>query len=239
MRLIRLVRIVKLYKQAKLAAEKREQAQLAKLKEEQAAAGLKEDDPEVKVGLKRLRNISDPPLKKHDELSLENLELESKISKTLSDKITRIVICIILGSLFILPLFARKTYYLTATSYEVGLSQLMVMKERSDSNVPGAAAAYDSAYNFYINDLDKNEGLALIKLIIPGKPTWNAKKGINDYRIDEFNVAEGENGSAAYYDISLLTKLEAGISIARTILVCMLLGCGTYFFNKDANVLVL
>lgn len=60
-------------------------------------------------------------MKKKDELNIDELQLESKISKTLSDKITRIVICLILGSLFLLPFFTRKTYYQTETAYKIGL----------------------------------------------------------------------------------------------------------------------
>lgn len=114
----------------------------------------------------------------------------------------------------------------------------MKFKERADDNIAGGQAAYDSAYNFYIEDLKKEGELKLIKLIIPGRPDWNAEKTLEDYRIDEFGV-DDIGDSAVFYDSSFITKIEGVLSIVRTLLVCMLLGCGTYFFNKDANVLVL
>jgi hypothetical protein len=47
--------------------------------------------------------------------------IESNISRTLSEKNTRIVIILVLVLLIILPLFSSDTYITTATIHEQGL----------------------------------------------------------------------------------------------------------------------
>jgi hypothetical protein len=40
-------------------------------------------------------------------------------------------------------------------------------------------------------------------------------------------------------DLTEDTKLEAGLNIAKTVFVCIVLALGAIYFNKDANELVL
>ena len=67
---------------------------------------------------------------------------ESKISKTLSDRNTKIVIILILSCLFILPLFQLTTYHDKYTSFEASLVMLKDFYEAGDT------ANYENGFNF-------------------------------------------------------------------------------------------
>jgi hypothetical protein len=57
---------------------------------------------------------------------MEDLPIaESQISKTLSERTTRMVIILILCMLFLMPLFQLETYFESTTSFEIGLNQLI------------------------------------------------------------------------------------------------------------------
>lgn len=62
---------------------------------------------------------------------------------------------------------------------------------------------------------------------------------VNDYRTDEYLGFVGDYNSEIFYDKSYIAKGEAIINICRTLFVCTLLGCASYFFNRDATNLVL
>jgi hypothetical protein len=51
---------------------------------------------------------------------------ESRISKALSEKTTKIVIILVLVMLFLLPLFQQSTYYSDPTSQDLGLSWVVI-----------------------------------------------------------------------------------------------------------------
>jgi hypothetical protein len=55
-----------------------------------------------------------------DEDDIE-VPTESRISKALSEKTTKIVIILVLVMLFLLPLFQQSTYYSDPTSQDLGL----------------------------------------------------------------------------------------------------------------------
>ena len=68
---------------------------------------------------------------------------------------------------------------------------------------------------------------------------WEGGTSLNDLRIDEYEVVTSSNDSFAIYNTRELARVGAAVSIARTIFICFLLSIGSYFFNRDANVLVL
>ena len=81
-RLIRLVRIVKLYKQAKLAQQRREEAKLAALKHKKGISENKEDEKKNKIQ-RQITNLKQAGLFANQD---EDMPVESKISKTLTEK---------------------------------------------------------------------------------------------------------------------------------------------------------
>lgn len=192
-RLIRLVRIVKLYKQAKLAQQKREEARIKKLKEERGKLGGEEENQEGALSkrgkLQRQRtNVKDAGLFAEDD---DDIQLESKISKTLSEKSQKILIVLILTILFLTPLFQVNTYYQPVPAPEFGLDQLMKIY---DDTYASNTTVYQTSYNNYVDRM-KVYSYPLIELKVPVYGTTTYNTPIGDLRSDEFTVVTDDNDS--------------------------------------------
>jgi class 3 adenylate cyclase len=236
-RLIRLVRIVKLYKQAKLAQQKREEAKLKKLREEK---GKHHDDEEgegqnnalsKRKKLQRQRTT----MKDAEDVDIDEMQLESKISKTLAEKNQKILIILILTTLFLTPMFQVATFVQPIPAPEFGLDQLMGIY---DNTYTTNATVYQDAYTAYV-DYMRNYFYPIVELNVPvyNFTTYGDKK--SDLRSDEFTVITSSNGSKATYSIKKSNQYEALINIGRTIMVCFLLTISSYIINRDATRLVL
>lgn len=70
--------------------------------------------------------------------------MESMISKTLSERTTRIVIILVLSLLIILPEFSTETYLTVLTTHEQGLTILAKVYDK------GNWTAYQTGYNAYV-----------------------------------------------------------------------------------------
>lgn len=235
-RLIRLVRIVKLYKQAKLAQQKREEAKLKKLKEDKGKFEVEEKTQSLSKRGKIMRQRTAGKesgmfgAQKDDEMILE-----SKISKTLAEKSQKILIVLILTTLFLTPLFQVSTYFQPIPAPEFGLDQLMRIY---DDTYTSDSSIYTTAYATYVSRM-KEYDYPLIELEVPvyGKTTYNTD--ISDLRSDEFTVVTSSNDAEATYSTKTFNQYEALINIGRTIMVCVLLTVSSYIINKDATTLVL
>lgn len=235
-RLIRLVRIVKLYKQAKIAQEKREEAKLKKLREARGQVEeeeIKNQSIAKKRGLQRQKTIT----KDAGEVDIDEFQLESKISKTLSEKNQKILIILILSTLFGTPMFQRNTYIQPVPAPEFGLDQLMEIYGNYSVST-GYAEVYNQSYNQFVSRMVDYE-YPLIELEVPvhGQTKHNDPKG--DLRSDEFTVITSKNDSKATYSMKEFNQYEAMINIGRTIMVCFLLLVSSYIINRDATRLVL
>ncbi len=51
-------------------------------------------------------------------------------------------------------------------------------------------------------------------------------------------MAENDN-FVAVFDLRAISQLNAGLGIARTVFICIVLAGGAIFFSKDANDLVI
>lgn len=230
-RLIRLVRIVKLYKQAKLAQQRREEAKLKALKEQK---GIVDDDEDKgpltkREALKRKATIQDASAFKSDD----DMPTESKIAKTLSDKTQRILIVLILTTLFLTPLFQVSTFFQPLPAVDFGLAQLKVIYE--DYN-----AFYTTAKDEYIDRMTGYD-YPLIEIVLPApddtRQYFNDDK--EDLRFDEYTEIKEGSDFEAIYSIKQFNQYESMINIGRTIMVCLLLTISSYIINKDAEILVL
>jgi hypothetical protein len=67
---------------------------------------------------------------------------------------------------------------------------------------------------------------------------WESDTNPDDLRVTEQHIAE-EGDITAYFDLRPDTRLEAGLSLCKTVFVCIVLTLGAIFFTKDANELVL
>jgi hypothetical protein len=68
--------------------------------------------------------------------------------------------------------------------------------------------------------------------------TWEADTDPDDLRNNEKHYAV-DGDFASIFDLRSRTKLEAGLNIAKTIFVCIVLTMAAIIFTRDANRLVL
>ena len=235
-RLIRLVRIVKLYKQAKQAQQRREEARIKALKEKKGIVDEEEEKGPItkREALKRKATIQEAGVFAEND---EDMITESKIAKTYSDKTQRILIVLILATLFLTPLFAVDTYFTPVPATDFGLETLIDVYETTN-NYTVNTTIYDTAYNTYVDRM-RDYDYPIIELTVPefGKTYYNDDK--DDLRFDEFTEVEDDFDSKVIYSIKRFNQYEAGINIGRTIMVCLLLTISSYIINKDAETLVL
>jgi len=97
------------------------------------------------------------------ELQFEEVPIESKISRTLSERMTKTVIVLILTTLFILPLFDYGTYISATASFDIGLEMLVVSKDDTGT----ASSEFTSAYSEYV-DWHSSLDIPLVYLEIDG-----------------------------------------------------------------------
>jgi hypothetical protein len=236
-RLIRLVRIVKLYKQAKLAQKRRDDAKLEALKK---LKGIVDEDESKgpltkREALKRKATLQDANVFSKDE---DDMPTESKIAKTLSDKTQRILIILILATLFLTPMFQVNTYFTAVPAVDFGLKQLMELYDDT-YEVGTNQAVYDTAADEYIDRM-RDYDYPIVEISIP--PNFVKQKyndDVDDLRFDEITEIEESNGAKVTYSIKQFNQYEALINIGRTIMVCLLLTISSYIINKDAEILVL
>ena len=230
-RLIRLVRIVKLYKQAKLAQQRREEAKLKALKEQKGIV----DDAEDKGPLTKREALKRKATMQEGNAFQENDDMptESKIAKTLSDKTQRILIVLILTTLFLTPLFQVNTFFQPLPAVDFGLNQLRDIYDNNN-------AFYTIARDEYIDRM-KDYDYPLIEIVLPAPDNDRQffNEDIDDLRFDEYTEIKEGDDFEAVYSIKQFNQYEAMINIGRTIMVCLLLTISSYIINKDAEILVL
>ena len=163
--------------------------------------------------------------------------IESNLSKVVSERATKVVIIIILSTLFALPFFDITTYFNFNTQFAIQFNSLITLE--GDYKAGRITQQnYVESYDFYIKECSSHE-LALISLDIPEKRWRSSDVSENDLRNDEAAKIFNGDDWTAIVDIRLLAKIESSINIARTLFVCVLLGASSYYFNKDARELVL
>ena len=160
--------------------------------------------------------------------------MESHISKTLTEKITKVVIILILATLFMLPLFDYSLYFINNISVEFGFYQLIRFYESYEADgVQITKDDWDLAFQKY-KDYHSDDSFPIFKLKVPEQTTWE-DDDLDDFRTDEYAAfAVAEHDAEVFYNKKWLVKVEAIINISRTFMVCCLLGGASYYFNKDS-----
>lgn len=142
---------------------------------------------------------------------------------------TKTVIVLILTTLFILPLFEYSTYISAVASFDIGLEMVIDAKDISGTT----STEFSSSYNEYVTWHEKLD-TPLVYLEIDGYATiWEKSPDrYKELRSEEIESAiAGDKKSKTYWDISILNKYESILNISRTLIVCLLLGLGSYWFN--------
>lgn len=157
---------------------------------------------------------------------------ESNVGKMLSDLTTRRVIILVLAMLISVPLFTDLTYQEENTSFETGINflkrykphtpqfdflfQSIVLSERQNPNPMIYISALDYVWEAY--DIDMNDL----------RDTDQQVVSIGD-SLDYFVI----------YDSRSSNLIQAALSIAQTIFVCIVLAGGTLLFSMQVTELVI
>ena len=168
----------------------------------------------------------------------QNKEKEqSKVGKQLSELTTRRVIMLVLGVLFGVPFFLNTLYTDDNTSYEYGLE---VMDKMIGNNTN-----FRRSWDSYIDE-HKNLKTPLIYLEVLEMGLWKTGTSVNDLRDSErqYVVLNGKSSDYEYYSVAIFdlrysTKLEAQLSICKTIFICIILAVSSSVLTRDAQILVL
>jgi len=87
----------------------------------------------------------------------------------------------------------------------------------------------------------QNVGTPLIKIVAKNL-TWESDLiSITDLRASEKDAIALEDSDEflAIFDLRSVTRMTAGLSIVRTIFVCVVLTTGSLYFSKDAHEIVI
>lgn len=122
--------------------------------------------------------------------------MESKISKTLSERTTRMVIILILSMLFCMPLFQSDTYLSSITSFEIGLNSVVYIQNQYTKN----SQEFKTALAFYVDD-HNSLITPLIQVTINEVKVYQSSQAISKLRMDEFESVLSSDDSAAVYDV--------------------------------------
>lgn len=179
----------------------------------------------------------------------ENQEIvaETKISKLLSERTTKVVIILVLIMLFFQPIFSQDTYQNQPTGVDQGLNYL---RDIYDKNI--SWSLYQSTSKNLQAQLASDDTYPLIYLEIPSYSTsnytvdpiiWQQAPYLTGLRKDEyagsFSVSRNGQTFIAFYSTKYESQLTSVLSIIRTIFICAILSIASYFFTNDANTLVL
>lgn len=193
-RLIRLIRIIKLYKNARNAMDKQKDK--------------KSNDEDISAEeLAQIQGKNEPKL---------NME-ESKVGQKLSDLTTRKVIVIVLVMMFSVPLFSLDTYQDDPNCYDYGLQMIALY------NGSYLGTGWNYTRDTFITEMNGSRNPILS---MNNKNDQYNKAGINlnDFRTTEVNIGTWDGTNyVAVYDDRQNTQLGAGLSIGRTLFICLVL----------------
>ena len=199
--------------------------------------------------------------KDDDESDEETVQLESNISKALSDQITKVVIILVLIMLFMLPIMSWNTYLDMQLIYNNSMSLMVKQYDERKS-----WTAYQQTVDMTIEnvgminedlDIENQYPVIVMRVADPSAEAveWNdviieIKPNEGDIRTDEddYRTAEKTTVSAKtasglsfeiIYSIETEAKQYAGVNIARTVWVIIVLTISAIYFSNATNRLVL
>lgn len=159
-----------------------------------------------------------------DELHIPN---ESRVGKKLSDLTTKRVILLVLVMLLILPLFEADFYIDPYKSWDLSADAL-----DSFEDDPGYEDVIDVIKDYH--DEDVRRPVIKISRDLGDDETWSWE----DTEPDDLRTTEKYYGTSGDFvviaDLREDTRLEAGLNIAKTWFVCIVLAVGALTFNQDA-----
>ena len=170
----------------------------------------------------------------------EEEKLESNISKIVSESITKILIIIIMGMIFIIPLLDWNFYSEESDqNYKSLANTLESFLIENDNNI--SPLLNSTMINFINNQYDASYPILNITYYNDTKVFFiNDTINNGSYRIDESTTILSNNNIVSI-NFQTLKKgqILAIINISRTLFICLVLIIATLMFEGDANDLVL
>jgi class 3 adenylate cyclase len=171
-----------------------------------------------------------------DNITIDKLAKESKISKILSELITKKVIILILIMLIIFPLLSDDFYsddsngcYSLMATYIVNYRALGSLSLSNNSNLLSNVFS-DGDLNYPIVNITIDNDLYF----------YNETYKDNVFRNDEVNYATSDDGRVnIVYSILADTHLAGLLNIIKTVYICILLTLAAIIFENDTKELVL
>ena len=238
-RIIRLIRLVKIFKTIEMTRRRTER--LASL----AWSSAKRNSMTKQVDLILAGTAYEHKAEDEDSL-LDFEEPESRVGQKLSDLTTKRVILGILLTLVVLPLFDVRMYPV-GTRTELAIGGLEMVHETMINTVGEQQGFYQAVDRYY----DQTDGM--YRLVVNG--TNYAQNTDLSFTLDdrshkelrctefEFTTYSGSSGQDAlsfvFFDRQHESRIQALLSVLRTIFVCVILIVGAVLFSKDTNALVL
>ena len=165
----------------------------------------------------------------------ELIPQESKVSRILNHRTTKIVILIVLTLLLFLPLFNRETYFTPITGQEYGVEEIIALHQNG--------LDYDTSIEYMINYY-RNSDFPILKLVINDLDSdaniidYQSDDSIDNYRPLELNVIKSKN-----YEITISIKshveFDSFLKLFKTTMVLIILIIISLLVASDAQKYVL
>ena len=169
-----------------------------------------------------MRSNSIDKVYENDELSVPR---ESRVGKKLSDIITKRVIILVMVILILNPLFDLNFYTTPLTSWDYGFTA--IHDYSAVGNSTDLVYFYQSVY--------AQDSRPLIYLDFLSGYSWSSPTtSYLDLRPIEMYYSQ-TNNSVAIHDVREDTRLDAKLSMCKTIFVCIILITAAVIFVKDVN----
>lgn len=181
---------------------------IVKLYKHASKALEKEDDDDITQ--EELEQIN----QKNNE---EDIPKESKVGQKLSDLTTRRVIVIVLIMMFSIPILSLDTYRETPNFFQYGLQTIESFQSQQDG--VGWVLARDT----YINNA-KDTRNPVVSLNANGDEFNSNDPPLDDLRIIEVLIATFRGDKyVSVHDNRKNVKMDSGLSIGRTLFICLVL----------------
>eukprot|EP00744_Colponema_vietnamica_P002709 GILI01004220.1.p1 GENE.GILI01004220.1~~GILI01004220.1.p1 ORF type:complete len:852 (+),score=253.70 GILI01004220.1:189-2744(+) len=162
---------------------------------------------------------------------------ESRVGKKLSELTTQRVVVLVLIMLFSTSIFDPDQYFSSSTtSREYGLSEILIAYNGGNTT----ASAFNKTVSTFI-DLHRRSysSTPLIYLNIENIYIYKWSPAYTALRSSSEVDFVAESNSLAAFDLRQYSQISAGLNIARTVFICIVLTVSALFFSKDTQELVL
>lgn len=185
------------------------------------AMAKKEDDEEADIDMEMEKNVQEEEIKPD----------ESKVGKKLSDLTTRRVIILVLSMMFSIPFLTLSTYK-DENTFTFGLELINAFPENS--------AGFNRTFDTYISE-HRSIWTPLITVQAYSKSWIKNNFKLSSLRSNDYELATAgdDNQLASIFDIRPNNKIDAGLSLLRTVFICFVLAGGALFFSRDTQKLVI